>query len=369
MGSTSLDMSLTVASRNGGLARHALSASLLCLACATGAVPVLAQTSANVTVNVSSGLANVPAEGYGVDSSVYDGYMLSSGLGASLKSGGFNAIRYPGGSYATYQIFFPSMTSNYYYGIRRYPYSTDMAKSPLTFRHISDVNPLPNADPNAPVVYFLHGIRWNLTGQVRRLEQLREFGFSVFAIDYRGFGKSDGALPSEQMTYEDAAAGWKWLVAKVPNASHRFIYGHSLGGAVAIDLAARLAALDKGGPAQAHGLIVESTFTSLPDIAAELSWSWLPTRLIMSQRFDSIEKVRTIDLPVLFVHGTGDRYVPAKFSQALYDAAPDPKQLLLIENGGHNNATWIGDAHYRGALSDFCSLPVKAAGPATHATR
>jgi len=228
---------------------------------------------------------------------------------------------------------------------------------------------LPNADPNAPVVYFLHGIRWNLTGQVRRLEQLREFGFSVFAIDYRGFGKSDGALPSEQMTYEDAAAGWKWLVAKVPNASHRFIYGHSLGGAVAIDLAARLAALDKGGPAQAHGLIVESTFTSLPDIAAELSWSWLPTRLIMSQRFDSIEKVRTIDLPVLFVHGTGDRYVPAKFSQALYDAAPDPKQLLLIENGGHNNATWIGDAHYRGALSDFCSLPVKAAGPATHATR
>jgi hypothetical protein len=78
----------------------ALGASLLCLACAGGAVPVLAQTSANVTVNVSSGLANVPAEGYGVDSSVYDGYMLSSGLGASLKSGGFNAIRYPGGSYA-----------------------------------------------------------------------------------------------------------------------------------------------------------------------------------------------------------------------------------------------------------------------------
>src|SRR3954469_22268193 len=115
---------------------------------------------------------------------------------------------------------------------------------------------LPNADPQAPVVYFLHGVRWNLTGQVRRMEQLRQFGFSVFAIDYRGFGKSDGALPSEQMTYEDAEAGWKWLVAKVPEASHRFIYGHSLGGAVAIDLAAKLAAQDKGGPAQAHGLIV-----------------------------------------------------------------------------------------------------------------
>jgi len=227
----------------------------------------------------------------------------------------------------------------------------------------------PNANPDAPVVYFLHGVRWNLTGQVRRLEQLRQFGFSVFAIDYRGFGKSDGTLPSEQMTYEDAAAGWKWLAAKVPDASHRFIYGHSLGGAVAIDLAARLATQDKGGPAQAHGLIVESTFTSLPDIAAELSWSWLPTRLIMSQRFDSIDKVRTIDLPVLFVHGTGDRYVPAKFSQALYEAAPSPKKLLLIENGGHNNAMWLGDAHYQDALSEFFALPAKAFAAPTNAAR
>ncbi len=200
----------------------------------------------------------------------------------------------------------------------------------------------PAADATAPVVYFLHGVRWNLTGQVRRLERLHDLGFSVFAIDYRGFGRSDGTLPSEQMTYEDAEAGWKWLVAKVPDASRRFIYGHSLGGAVAIDLAARLAAQDKGTP-QAHGLIVESTFTSLPDIAAELSWSWLPTRLIMSQRFDSIDKVKTIDLPVLFVHGTGDRYVPAKFSQALYEAAPNPKKLLLIENGGHNNAMWLAE--------------------------
>jgi pimeloyl-ACP methyl ester carboxylesterase len=226
----------------------------------------------------------------------------------------------------------------------------------------------PDADPAAPVVYFLHGVRWNLTGQVRRLQQLHDFGFSVFAIDYRGFGKSDGVLPSEQMTYEDAEAGWKWLLAKVPDASRRFIYGHSLGGAVAIDLAARLAARDNG-TRQAHGLIVESTFTSLPDIAAELSWSWLPTRLIMSQRFDSIDKVKGIDLPVLFVHGTGDRYVPAKFSQALYEAAPNPKKLLLIENGGHNNAMWIGNAEYQGTLVDFFAIRAKEARAARRASR
>jgi len=211
----------------------------------------------------------------------------------------------------------------------------------------------PSAEPEAPVVYYLHGVRWNLTGHLRRMEQLRAFGFSVFAIDYRGFGKSDGDLPSEDMTYEDAAAGFAWLEKQVPDAQRRFVYGHSLGGAVAIDLASKLAR--RGQPA-IRGLIVESSFTSLPDIAAELSWSWLPTRFIMSQRYDSIEKIRGVNVPVLLVHGTGDRYVPAKFSEALYEAAPTPKRLLLIENGGHNNAMWLGDSQYRGAFADFFAL-------------
>ena len=128
-----------------------------------------------------------------------------------------------------------------------------------------------------------------------------------------------------------------------------------------IDLAARLAR-EHPGVLQARGLIVESTFTSLPDIAAELSWSWLPTRLFMSMRYDSIEKVRELDLPVLFVHGTGDRYVPARFSQALYDACVAPKRLLLIENGSHNNSLWVGGQQYGHALSDFFRLDVPAQG-------
>src|SRR5437667_5577382 len=98
----------------------------------------------------------------------------------------------------------------------------------------------PATNSHAPAVLYLHGARWNLTGQVFRLEQLREFGFSVFAIDYRGFGKSDGDLPSEKTVYEDARAAWDWLADRQPDPSKRFIYGHSLGGAVAIDLAASL---------------------------------------------------------------------------------------------------------------------------------
>src|SRR4029453_8261572 len=96
------------------------------------------------------------------------------------------------------------------------------------------------ASSHAPAVLYLHGSRWNLTGQTSRIEQLRSFGFSVLAIDYRGFGKSDGDLPSEQTVYEDARIAWDRLVQLQPEPSLRFIYGHSLGGAVAIDLASYL---------------------------------------------------------------------------------------------------------------------------------
>ena len=222
----------------------------------------------------------------------------------------------------------------------------------------------PDADPRAPTIFYLHGVRWNLTGHVQRIEQLRRFGFSVFAIDYRGFGKSDGDLPSEEMVYEDARAGWAWLTLRQPDPARRFIYGHSLGGAVAIDLAAWLSTQAPAAGPQARGLIVESTFTSLPDIAAELSFSWLPTGLIMTQKFDSIDKIRTVAMPVLVVHGAGDRFVPARFSQALYQAAPGPKKLLLIENGSHNNSMWIGTGEYQRALGELFGLSGRAAGDA-----
>ena len=205
----------------------------------------------------------------------------------------------------------------------------------------------PDENSAAPVIFYLHGSRWNLTGHLNRISQLRRFGFSVFAIDYRGFGKSDGDLPSEESVYEDARVGWQWLVRHEPDASRRFIYGHSLGGAVAIELAAHLS-----GDAGAGGLIVESSFTTLADIASALSYGWLPAGLLLSQKFDSIEKIRQIPMPVLIVHGVGDRFVPSRFSEALFAAAPQPKKLLLVQNGSHNNSMWVGDAEYRQALRE-----------------
>jgi alpha-beta hydrolase superfamily lysophospholipase len=237
----------------------------------------------------------------------------------------------------------------------------------------------PAERPNAPTVLYLHGARWSLTGQVFRLEQLRDFGFSVLAIDYRGFGKSDGDVPSEKTVYEDAHAAWHWLVGQQPDPARRFIYGHSLGGAVAVDLAASLsqqpetsaAAADVGSPrkAQAGGLIIESTFTTLADMAREVTYSWVPVGLLLSQKFDSMAKMAKVTMPVLVVHGAADRFVPSRFSQQLYDAATSPKQLLLVEGGSHNNSMRAGADQYRQALDHLFgvgSIPPPAVGATAH---
>jgi hypothetical protein len=216
----------------------------------------------------------------------------------------------------------------------------------------------PAGAPDAPAVLYLHGSRWNLTGQLFRIEQLREFGFSVLAIDYRGFGKSDGDVPSEDTVYEDARVAWDRLKELQPDATKRFIYGHSLGGAVAIDLAANLStdALQSGASIPAHGLIVESSFTTLADIARALTYPWLPVQLLLSQKFDSVDKIGRVRMPVLIVHGVGDSYVPSRFSQELYDAAPAPKKLLLVDGATHNNSMRAGSAEYRKALQELFGL-------------
>ena len=212
----------------------------------------------------------------------------------------------------------------------------------------------PAAAPEAPAVLYLHGSRWNLTGQLFRIEQLREFGFSVLAIDYRGFGKSDGELPSEDTVYEDARVAWERLKQLEPDPAKRFIYGHSLGGAVAIDLATNLSSeAAQSAPIPARGLIVESSFTTLADIARALTYPWLPAQLLLSQKFDSIDKISRVRMPVLIVHGAGDRYVPSHFSQMLYDAAPEPKRLLLVDGGTHNNSMRAGSTEYRKALQEL----------------
>lgn len=210
----------------------------------------------------------------------------------------------------------------------------------------------PAAKKDAPAILYLHGVRWNLTGQLFRIEQLHVQGYSVLAVDYRGFGQSRGDLPSESSVYEDARVAWERFQLLQPDPGKRLIYGHSLGGAVAIDLAAELGqqAVAEHLPPPVRGLVIESTFTSLADVAAAVANTSLPVRWLLSQKFDSIDKIADIHMPLLVVHGLDDRYVPPRFSQQLFDAAQEPKHLLLVPGASHNNSLSLGGRSYRQAL-------------------
>lgn len=228
----------------------------------------------------------------------------------------------------------------------------------------------PAASRDAPSILYLHGVRWNLTGQAFRIEQLRAMGYSVLAIDYRGFGQSKGDLPSEASVYEDARAAWERFTVMQPDASKRLIYGHSLGGAVAIDLAADLAARAKKTkhPVPVRGMVIESTFTSLGDAVAQvadnnLPVNWLPVRWLLSQKFDSIDKIVAIDMPLLVVHGLADQFMPSRFSQQLFNAASEPKRLLLVPGGTHNNSMSRGGSQYRQALQGLMQAKPQIARP------
>ena len=206
---------------------------------------------------------------------------------------------------------------------------------------------LPADRPGAPVLLYLHGARWNVTGSAPRIHRMHELGFSVLAIDYRGFGKSSPGLPSEDMAYEDARAAWDWLAAKYPG-QDRFVFGHSLGGAIAIDLASKVD--------DEKGVIVEGTFTSMADVASSMKFGWLPVGALITQRFESIRKVARLNSPLLVVHGTGDTLIQAELGRKLYEAATGRKRLILVDGGSHHNTMAMGQAQYREALAQFFRL-------------
>ena len=199
----------------------------------------------------------------------------------------------------------------------------------------------------APVLLYLHGARWNVQGSANRIRRMQELGFSVLAIDYRGFGKSSKTLPSEQMAYEDARAAWDWLAAKY-TATPRYIFGHSLGGAIAIELASKVS--------DESGTIVEGTFSSIPDVVGTFRWGWLPVTPLITQRFEAIAKVAHIGSPLLVVHGADDATIRPELGRKLFEAALQPKAWVMVQGGSHHNTNSIGQAQYREALAQLFKL-------------
>lgn len=190
---------------------------------------------------------------------------------------------------------------------------------------------LAHPTPSATVLY-LHGNGHNIGSNINQAKRLYDQGFSVLLIDYRGYGESDGS-PSEQGVYADAEAAWQYLVNQRQLAPNSIvIYGHSLGGAIATNLALQ--------HPDAQALIVHNSFTSMPAMASRQWYSRLFfPYLVLHQRFDSIAKVPKLQVPTLWIHGQADRLIPPQMSEELYRSAPADlrKQLILVPNAGHNN--------------------------------
>ncbi|MDF5730851.1 MAG: alpha/beta fold hydrolase [Rhizonema sp. PD38] len=202
------------------------------------------------------------------------------------------------------------------------------------------------SSPNAKVLLYLHGNGINIGANVERANRFHKLGFSVLLIDYRGYGRSEGSFPQEASVYQDAEAVWNYLRQRHIPPNHIFIYGHSLGGAIAINLALE--------HPDAAGLIVESSFTSLREMIAYRNNFWIfPVDLILIQRFESIKKVPNLKMPVLFIHGMADFIVPTYMSQSLYDLAHEPKKLLFVPGAGHNNVAEIDPVKYQQVIQSF----------------
>lgn len=196
------------------------------------------------------------------------------------------------------------------------------------------------------VMLFCHGNYGNISYNTDRIRFHHAQGCSILAFDYRGYGQSSGPVPSEQRTFADAEAALGYLTTeKRISPENITVCGHSMGGAVAIDLASRHPEIDR--------LIVESSFTKMKDaVDAKAIYRFFPIEALLTEPFDSLSKVKDLQVPILYVHGDQDFDVPVRFSHQLYAATPGPKRLFIARGADHNMGTLSGNA-YAAVLQDF----------------
>jgi len=200
---------------------------------------------------------------------------------------------------------------------------------------------LPHREARATVLFF-HGNAGNISHRLESLEIFHQLELNSLIIDYRGYGQSSGR-PSESGLYEDARSAYRHLVEDKGVPPQRIIaFGRSLGAAVA----ARLAADKPVG-----ALWLESGFTSIPDIGAEL-YPFLPVRLLSRYRYDTQKALASVEAPVLVIHSTEDETIPFSHGRALYRAAPEPKAFVQIR-GGHNDGFMRSRDIYLAGLKAF----------------
>ena len=184
---------------------------------------------------------------------------------------------------------------------------------------------LPKAGSDCTVL-FLHGNAGNISNRLPDLAFFHKLNLSTMILEYRGYGKSEGK-PSEKGLYQDARAAFDYLILRKNMDPHTIVlFGESLGGAVAIELASRVSVM---------ALICEGSFSSLHDMG-KTYFPYLPMRWLLTQKYDSLSKVAKIHGPKFFIHSRNDEIVPFALGKKLFDAATAPKEFI-VRSGGHND--------------------------------
>jgi fermentation-respiration switch protein FrsA (DUF1100 family) len=200
---------------------------------------------------------------------------------------------------------------------------------------------IPVPAPRATVL-FLHGNAGNISYRLGTYRVLAELGLSILAIDYRGFGLSEGS-PTEAGTYLDAKASWQWMQREQNVTSDKFLLmGRSLGGGVASGFAEQV---------EPAALILESTFTSIPDMAAKV-FPLPGIRRLSTIDYNNLERVAKIKAPKLIIHSSEDDLIPFSQGQRLFEAAAQPKTFSEI-TGNHADGFLTSGQHYVDGLASF----------------
>jgi len=204
------------------------------------------------------------------------------------------------------------------------------------------------SEKSQATVLFCHGNGGNISHRLNTLETLNRLGLSVFIFDYRGYGRSRGR-PTEEGTYLDVTAAWEYLLEKKNlEPSNIVVIGRSLGGAIASWLA------KEHTPG---ALVVESSFTSVRDMAARL-YPLNPLRFVLKFRYETIRYIPEAGCPVLVVHSRNDELIPFDHGQKLFEAARAPK-MFLETAGAHNEWHFVSEESYASVLDSFISEHIR----------
>jgi len=182
------------------------------------------------------------------------------------------------------------------------------------------------AKANNPTILYFHGNGGNLAGRSDRIKFFQNAGLGVLVMSYRSYSGSTG-LPSERANISDAVHVYDWLMGQGVGSRNIVLFGESLGTGVAT----QIAALKEIG-----GLILDAPYTSLVDIA-QYGYPYFPVRPLLKDRYPSVGFIKRIDAPLLIIHGQLDQVIPVHFGRSLFDAAIEPKKIVVFPKGGHTD--------------------------------